>query len=92
MKVLSTFALVLGNAVIISFGVCLLLLDLIRTGNGMTPWIVGALLIAAYVWLASRCAKDPDLEVDDPNEPVITLPEPGPTIRSGLHYPAAGGC
>ncbi|RED49160.1 TRAP transporter permease [Aestuariispira insulae] len=87
MKVISTFALVLGNAVVISFGIAFLL-DLIRThlGGTATPYVVGMLLIATYVWLASRCAKEPDLEVDDPNSPIISLPEPGPTIRSGLHF------
>ena len=87
MKVISTFALVVGNAVIISFGIAFLL-GLIReyAGVAATPFIVGALLIATYVVLASRCAKEPDLEVDDPNSSIIQLPEPGPTIRSGLHF------
>lgn len=86
-KIISVFALVICNLTIGAFGVSYLL-DIIRSlaGPALTPWIVGVLLILAYVWLASRCAKEPDLEVDDPNQPVVQLPEPGPTIRSGLYF------
>jgi TRAP transporter 4TM/12TM fusion protein len=38
---------------------------------------------AALVWVAS---KEEPLKLDDPNAKVTTLPLPGPTIRSGLHY------
>jgi TRAP-type uncharacterized transport system fused permease subunit len=38
------------------------------------------------VFLASICSKQPDLEIDDPNSRVIELPDPKPTIRSGIHY------
>ena len=31
-------------------------------------------------------AHFPDLEMDDPNAPVVKLPDPGPTIKSGLHF------
>ncbi|MFN3261994.1 MAG: TRAP transporter permease [Pikeienuella sp.] len=49
-------------------------------------YVVFALLTAAYaglLWVASREAP---LKLDDPNAPVQTLPLPGPTIRSGLHF------
>lgn len=56
------------------------------TFGDVAPYIVFALLTAAYVglmWIASREAP---LVMDDPNAPVTTLPLPGPTVRSGLHY------
>jgi len=86
MKALSTGAMVLGLTIIAAFGV-FYLVDIIGslTGGG-TPWVIGALLIAAYILLARFCARFPELELDDPNEPVVRLPEPGPTIKSGLHF------
>ncbi|MGB1237853.1 MAG: TRAP transporter permease [Pseudomonadales bacterium] len=49
-------------------------------------WIVGLLLGAIYIYLAKTCAQYPDLEIDDPNAPIVELPELGPTVKSGLHY------
>jgi len=48
--------------------------------------IVVALLLAAYVGLVWFGARQPELELDDPNEEVFELPETGPTLKSGLHY------
>ncbi|NKB60020.1 MAG: TRAP transporter fused permease subunit [Alphaproteobacteria bacterium] len=83
----STGALILGNAVVIGFGV-FFLVDLIGqfTGKALTPWVIGGLLIALYVYLISICARYPDLVLDDPNAPVTSLPEPGPTVMAGLHF------
>ncbi|OGB18418.1 MAG: C4-dicarboxylate ABC transporter [Burkholderiales bacterium RIFCSPLOWO2_12_67_14] len=49
-------------------------------------WIVGVGLLAAYVGLLWFGAKQPVLELDDPNAPVFELPETAPTVKSGLHY------
>ncbi len=86
LRFVSGFGQVLGIAVIGAFSV-FYLTDLIGSiaGNA-TIWVVGALLVAAYVVLARFCSAYPELELDDPNEPVVTLPDPGPTIRSGLHF------
>ncbi|MFQ5935596.1 MAG: TRAP transporter permease [Acidiferrobacterales bacterium] len=49
-------------------------------------WVIGAGVFAAYgalLWYASRY---PELEIDDANAEIVALPEPGPTIRSGLHF------
>ncbi len=48
--------------------------------------IVVALLLAAYIGLVWYSARQPELELDDPNEEVFELPETGPTLKSGLHY------
>jgi len=49
-------------------------------------WVIAAMLVAVYIALAIVCSRQPDLEIDDPNSPVIELPDPKPTILSGLHY------
>ncbi len=48
--------------------------------------IVGGALLAAYVGLLWVSAKQPELELDDPNAPVFELPETKPTLLAGLHY------
>ncbi len=49
-------------------------------------WVIATMIAFVYVALAVICARYPDLEIDDPNSPVVELPDPTPTIRSGLHY------
>ena len=49
-------------------------------------WIISALLVAVYVGLVWVGSRHPELAVDDPNTPVVSLPEVGPTVRSGLHF------
>ncbi|WP_108501435.1 TRAP transporter permease [Paracoccus indicus] len=51
-----------------------------------SPYIVFALLTAAYVGLLWVASREEPLEIDDPNAPVTELPLPGPTVRSGLHF------
>lgn len=48
--------------------------------------IVCLLLTAVYLLLIRRVAQFPDLEVDDPNAPVVKLPSAKPTLNSGLHF------
>ncbi len=49
-------------------------------------YVIGALVLAIYVGLVGYAARYPDLEMDDPNAPVVELPETGPTVKTGLHY------
>ncbi|PJG83114.1 TRAP transporter permease [Caviibacterium pharyngocola] len=48
--------------------------------------IVCAILAVIYLLLIRRVAKFPDLEVDDPNAPVVKLPSAKPTVNAGLHF------
>jgi TRAP transporter 4TM/12TM fusion protein len=48
--------------------------------------LVGVVLMAAYVTLIRLGAGYPELELDDPNSPVVTLPQTKPTVMVGLHY------
>jgi TRAP transporter 4TM/12TM fusion protein len=49
-------------------------------------WVIAALLFIVYVGLIAFSSRYPELELDDPNEPVLRLPVPGPTVKSGLHF------
>ena len=49
-------------------------------------WVIFALLTAVYVGLLAFGARYPELKMEDPNAPMIKLPEPGPTVKSGLHF------
>lgn len=48
--------------------------------------IVVVLLLIAYFLLVKRVSQFPDLEVDDPNSPVVELPKAKPTVNAGLHF------
>lgn len=85
-KFFSIGAMVLGVGVVAAFAVFYLVEIVGDLAGDNTPWVIGALLIVAYVVLVRFCSSYPELELDDPNEPVVRLPEPGPTIKSGLHF------
>ena len=48
--------------------------------------ILVVLLLAVYLGLVYFSAQQPDLELDDPNAPVVELPLFGPTAKTGLHF------
>lgn len=49
-------------------------------------YIIGVAVLVAYLALLRYAAKFPRLTMDDPNEEIQELPDPGPTIKSGLHF------
>ncbi|MFV1853011.1 MAG: TRAP transporter permease [Thalassospira sp.] len=49
-------------------------------------WIVAAECAVIYLAGLYYAAKYPDLEMDDPNQPVVELPALGETTKAGLHY------
>ena len=51
-----------------------------------TIYAVSGLFLIAYLVLAAWSARYPDLEVDDPNKPLDTLPPVGPTVKTGLYF------
>jgi TRAP transporter 4TM/12TM fusion protein len=48
--------------------------------------VIAVLMLAAYVGLLKYESAYPELHMEDPNSPILKLPEPGPTIKSGLHF------
>jgi len=49
-------------------------------------YIIFAFLTIVYVALLYVASKEEPLKLDDPNDEVTSLPMPGPTARSGLHF------
>ena len=49
-------------------------------------FVIGALMLAMYLVLLKFEARYPELQLDDPNQPIIELPDPGPTLKSGIHF------
>ncbi|MBC6405670.1 MAG: TRAP transporter permease [Rhodospirillales bacterium] len=77
----------------IVFGFCALSLAVyygmgwIRPAFGDSAgYIVFALLILAYAVLLYIASREQPLKMEDPDRPITSLPKPGPTLRSGLHY------
>jgi TRAP transporter 4TM/12TM fusion protein len=54
--------------------------------GGASFSIMMALIALAYLGLCWYGARYPELELDDPNAPVVELPEVGPTVKVGLHF------
>jgi TRAP transporter 4TM/12TM fusion protein len=50
------------------------------------PWIVAITGISAYVGLLAYSAQFPDPPAEDPDQPVIELPETWETARAGLQF------
>ncbi|MGF1720062.1 TRAP transporter permease [Vibrio kyushuensis] len=75
------------SSLLILAGVVYFGLQFIQSALGsMAVFVVSILVLAAYIGLVAHSAKYPDLEVDDPSQPVVSLPELGPTVKSGLHF------
>jgi len=49
-------------------------------------WVALPLVVAAYLGLVRLRAKNPDLPIDDPTKPLVTVPDFFETARTGLHY------
>jgi len=49
-------------------------------------WILAATALLVYLALLWVSARVPELELDDPNSPVVELPEARPTALAGLHF------
>lgn len=48
--------------------------------------IIGILVTIVYLLLLKRVARFDDLQIDDPNSPVVKLPSVKPTVNAGLHF------
>ncbi len=80
--ILTGFLLVAGLAFAVYYGV-----GWMKPAFGdAASWIIAGLLAVVYVALIVFGARFPELKLDDPNQPVTKLPEPGPTVKSGLHF------
>ena len=77
----------------IILGICVLSMA-VYYGVGWTKEVLGAwaspvlavAVLAIYIGLLKFCSNYPELKLDDPDSPVVELPEPGPTVKSGLYF------
>ncbi len=49
-------------------------------------YVIGGGLLAAYILLVRYAARYPDLEPDNPDSEVVSMPETGSTVKTGLHF------
>ena len=54
--------------------------------GGATLYIACVVIAIAYVGLVAFGARYPELELDDPNSEIVSLPLPGPTVKVGLYF------
>ena len=50
------------------------------------PWVLAAAGLAIYVWTIWYAARFPDLELDDPNAPILHLPRTWEVTRTGIDF------
>ncbi|HZD26456.1 MAG TPA: TRAP transporter permease, partial [Alphaproteobacteria bacterium] len=85
MRLISLLTSVLG--IIILSGVVYYGIGWIKDVFGSASgWVSSGLLAVVYVGLIGYAARSPDLEVDDPNKPVLELPDFASTVKTGLHF------
>jgi TRAP transporter 4TM/12TM fusion protein len=89
----TTLAQKLATAAAVITGICLIGLGVyygigwIKTYAGDAAiYIVGILVAGVYLGLLKFSARYPELEIDDPNNEVLQLPEVGPTVKVGLFF------
>lgn len=49
-------------------------------------WVLGTVLVAAYIGLLRYKARHPDLPADDLKKAIVKVPDFFPTARTGLHF------
>jgi TRAP-type uncharacterized transport system fused permease subunit len=84
--VLLSFVLTIFGLIILSGAVYYGLGQVKAAYGDMAPAIVVLCVLVAYLGLLWAATRFPELLVDDPNSAAVELPEPGPTIISGLYF------
>jgi len=51
-----------------------------------TMYGMSVVFLIAYLGLVFWAAKYPDLEIDDPEAPLLELPDPGPVAKTGYYF------
>ncbi|MCB1724768.1 MAG: TRAP transporter permease [Gammaproteobacteria bacterium] len=83
---LMTFAFVVVGMCVIGLAVYYGIGWIKQVAGDMAIYIVAVLVAVAYVALLKFATQYPELEIDDPNAPVLELPETGPTVKAGLYF------
>lgn len=86
LQTLWSFLFGFGSLVVIS-GIVYTVGTALKTFTGdFATLFAGILMIALYLWFLKIAAKYPELEIDDPNAPLISIPDLKPTLMAGLHF------
>ena len=83
---LMTFAGVVAGTCLIGFAVYYGIGWIKTLAGDAAIYIVAVLVAIAYIALLKYATTHPELEMDDPNNPVLELPETGPTVKAGLYF------
>jgi TRAP transporter 4TM/12TM fusion protein len=51
-----------------------------------TLYAVSVMFLVAYLGLCYVASRYPDLELDDPNAPLVAMPRVGDTVKTGLYF------
>ncbi len=54
--------------------------------GGMTTAVCGIILVAIYIGLLKMAARYPEIEIDDPNAPLVKIPDALPILMAGMYY------
>ncbi len=49
-------------------------------------WVIAAMVFGSYAFLLKLTTRYPELELDDPDNPKVELPDMKPTLMSGVHF------
>ncbi|WP_166252273.1 TRAP transporter permease [Marinobacter salicampi] len=81
------------NWVVLLLGLCVLTLAVyygigwLKTLLGdQALWVLAPAMILAYLGLVAYSASFPKLEIDDASTDMTSLPEVGPTVKTGLYF------
>jgi len=75
-----------AGTILVVCGIYYLIRGIEAAFGAVAPWLVMALGIGFYVGLLAYAARHADLQPDDPNAPLVTVPETWPVARTGLHF------
>ncbi len=80
------YGIIISSLVILSYATFWVVTGIQNVVGAHSNYAIAVLLAGTYLALIRYAAKFPDLEQDDPKAEVVTLPETGPTVKTGLHY------
>jgi len=83
---IGTFLIGFGSVAVIGALVYFIGIGLQALLGGLATAAAAVLIVLLYLYLMRLAASKPELEIDDPNDPLITIPELRPTLLAGLHY------
>ena len=83
---LFTFFSVIVGLIVLSAGVYYGIGWTKQLFGAAATWLVAGAMLLIYIGLLWYATRYPELAPDDPESPDVHLPEPGPTIKSGLHF------